>query len=123
MSISYEKINGFQNIYLEDSYVLDIEIRYGIVKFYLDFVLTPEHEFYTPPKENEQYCYKKGIIVFDKVTKIQWFDITGIPATDANNSIDYGNIDSFVFNDGLYILNGDWGNMELAAQSVNIVYQ
>ncbi len=122
MSISYEKINGFQNIYLEDSYVLGIEIRYDIVKFYLDFVLTPEHEFYTPPKEGEQYCYKKGIIIFDKVTKIQWSDIKGILSTDTDGSIDYGNIDTFVFNDGLYILDGDWGNMELEAQSVNIVY-
>ena len=42
---------------------------------------------------------------------------------DANGEIDYGNIDTFVLSDGLYILDGDWGNMEIKAQSVNIVYQ
>lgn len=121
-TIIYYDMPGFEYVYLEDSYVLDIEIRYRIVKFYLEIVLTSEHKFYRPPNENEQYCYKKGIIIFEKVSNIVWSDITGIPGTDADNSIDYGNIDNFILQDGLYVLDGSWGNMKIVAQSVKILY-
>ena len=45
----YTELDGFENVYLEESYVLAIEARPGTVSFELEVVLTPEHPEYAPP--------------------------------------------------------------------------
>jgi hypothetical protein len=38
----YTELDGFENVYLEESYVLAIEARPGTVSFELEVVSTPE---------------------------------------------------------------------------------
>ncbi len=60
MRLDYFNFPGFENIYLEDSYVLEIKTNSTSVEILLEAVLTEQHSLYTNPKNDEQYCYKKS---------------------------------------------------------------
>lgn len=62
--IDYTEFSGLADIYLEDSYVLEILEEPGKLTFKLDAVLTPEDPAYQPPRPGEQYCYRTGRLVF-----------------------------------------------------------
>lgn len=122
--IQYFELSDFQHIYLEDSFVLGIEESSSKLSFKMEFVLTEKHPLYHKPIENEQYCYKKGEIIFSKTEKIKWnqksfknlsMDSTGEP--------DMGNIDGFYIENDIYHLNGDWGDVEVSSEIPKIVLE
>jgi hypothetical protein len=117
----YTDVVGLEHVYLEDSYILDIEAHPGTLIFKLDLVLTPEHALYTPPKPQEQYCYRRAQLRFESVKRITW-DNSGLkPATDATGEVDYGNIDSYHAEGGRHVLSGGWGTVELDCQGVRLL--
>lgn len=62
------------NLYLEDSYVLDVIERPGEVVFILEAALTPEYSRYRAPSPREQYCYIRGDLAFVKVRRVEWLE-------------------------------------------------
>lgn len=56
--LNYWQFPGFENIYLEDSYVLSINDKTSI-QILLEAVLTENHSLYTQPLPEEQYCYRR----------------------------------------------------------------
>jgi len=115
----YTDLAELAGVFLEESYVLDIEARPGRVKFDLDFVLTPEHPNYTAPAVGEQFCFRRGSLEFEGVRRLIWSDQGAPPARDATGEIDFGNIDSLTFDEVGFVLEGSWGRMELRAASVS----
>lgn len=107
----YYEWDDFKNIYLEDSFVLGIEEPENQITFKVEMVLTEDHPLYTSPREDEQYCYKKGKIIFNDVQAINWINRSFQPFTDADGSEDYGNIDLFELSSNGYHLSGDWGEV------------
>ena len=93
-TIPYEQINGLDNIYLEDSFILEIKQLPSQVIISLDTVLTESHPLYESPSEDEQYCYKKARLKFSNVTELQWLNKDLAPSVDANGEKDYGSIDT-----------------------------
>ena len=117
---AYQEISSLAAVVLEESYVLDIEVRPGIVEFSMDFVLTPEHKDFRPLGPEANYCYRRGQLIFSGVKRCLWSDQGAPPARDATGEIDFGNIDSFEWDDSRYVLQGDWGRMELVAENVQV---
>ena len=113
--IRYHKLPGFEGVYLEDSYVLDIQTEPDCVDIFLEAVLTEKHPRYMSPKLNEQYCYRNAHIYFPNVEKVTWGEKSMTLYKDANGEIDYGNIDTFYFVDGRYHLAGDWGALDIVS--------
>lgn len=107
----YYEWDNFRNTYLEDSFVLDIEESKEQLSFTVEIVLTEKHSLYAPPSENEQYCYKTAKIIFQKLKSVTWLNKSMKPFTDADDSEDYGNIDSFELSPDGYHLTGDWGEV------------
>lgn len=105
------------NVYLEDSYVLDIQEVDGLITFLLEIVLTEKHSLYTQPLIGEQYCYKKGTLTFPNTESYNLVRSNAQPSKDPDGSIDYGNIDEFYFNDGSYTLSGEWGVLNIKSDS------
>ena len=105
----YNEWDSFKNTYLEDSFVLSIEESKEQLSFVVEVVLTEKHTLYKPPTKDEQYCYKKAKIVFQKLKSIKWLDRSIESFTDADDSEDYGNFDSFELTPDGYYLAGDWG--------------
>ena len=113
--IYYDQLPGFEGVYLEDSYVLDIKTDANSVDIFLEAVLTEKHPQYTHPKPNEQYCYRKTHLHFSNVKKVAWAQKSMHPYEDANGEVDYGNIDEFYLVDGHYYLAGDWGALNIVS--------
>jgi hypothetical protein len=118
----YELDPDFSEIYLEDSYVVGLNETSNSIEFLMDLALREKHPFYIPPKADEQYCFKKGKIIFPDVKNITWKEKSFMPSKDADGEIDYGNIDSFVFENGKYNLTGGWGEVLIESGTPKIIF-
>ena len=85
----------------------------------LEVVLTENHPSYVPPSSQEQYCYKKAKLSFSNAKKITWIEKSNVFFTDANNEIDYGNIDEFFKEENYFYLSGDWGELAIIEPSIS----
>jgi hypothetical protein len=112
---TYVDLPGLHGILLEESYVLDIQARPGLVQFAMDLVLTPDHDAYRAPHSGEQYCFRRGTLRFSDVTQLSWAGQGAPPARDASGEVDFGNIDAMEWDESSYSLEGDWGRMEVLA--------
>jgi hypothetical protein len=122
MSEDYSKLPALRDVYLEDSWVLDIRIDPLAVEFRIEFVLTENHPSYSSPRPGQQHCYRAGTLRFDGVRRVCWTSRGAPPATDASGESDFGNIDSFECEeDHRYTLIGDWGHMVIEASSGPVV--
>ena len=108
----YDRLPGFEYVYLEDSYVLDIRVADTTVQLDVDAVLLEEHPQYVNPGPNEQYCFARGRITFPSATSVKWIDHRR-PIADASGDVDFGNIDRFCLEDDHYRLDGDWGSLDI----------
>lgn len=119
---SYYDWEGFADIYLEDSFVLGIYESPDEISFIVEAVLTENHSLYTLPESDEQYCYKKGKIVFQGLKYVKWINRNEAPFTDASAEEDYGNIDVFELSNDKYRLSGDWGELEVTSSPVKWIW-
>jgi hypothetical protein len=114
----YRSIPGFEDIYLEDSWVLGVRAEPGRVVFDMELVLNESHPAYLPPNAGEQYCYRTGTIRFEKVEALNWTrQLVVKPAVDATGERDFGAIDVFGIEQGVYVLEGDFGRLEIRSSS------
>jgi hypothetical protein len=117
---SYEELNGLAEIVLEESYVLGVAAQPGELTFEVDFALTQEHPAYAPPPPSETECFRRGTLRFVGVERLVWEGQGAPPAIDASGESDFGHIDSFEWEDGRYVINGDWGRIEATAGAVEV---
>lgn len=113
MSNNYQFLQGFEDVYLEDSFVLGIHERNNRFIVEGEFALLEGHPHYSKPKKGEAHCYLKGAIEFGNASKVTWHKKGSHVFTDADNEIDLGNIDMFHYEIGKYLLSGDWGEVEI----------
>lgn len=121
--VPYYQLQGLEHVYLEDSYVLDIQTNRSSVEFSLSVVLTDQHPLYKSPLPGEQYCYRNGLLSFPNVGRVKWIEKSMMPSTDATGEVDYGNIDEFFRTDGHYYLSGDWGRLEIESSPPSLEIQ
>lgn len=114
MSNYYEWVE-FKDVFLEDSFVVDIRESVAEVSFGVELVLCENHPMYRSPKIGEQYCYRKADIVFGNVCNVKWLERSNRSFIDANGTMDYGNIDVFKFLSEGYYLEGDWGRVVISS--------
>jgi hypothetical protein len=111
----YWSIPGFENLYLEDSWVLDITARPGVLELVVDLVLREPHPSYEPPKTGEQYCHRRGVVRFQGVSSLRWEGQGSVPAVDATGERDYGSVDALRMTDDAYVVEGDFGRIAVAS--------
>ena len=119
--LNYWQLPGFENIYLEDSYVLSINANTISIQILLEAVLTENHPLYTPALSGEQYCYRQMTVKFPHP---QTYDLVlnNISAiADPDGSVDYGNIDDFFMADDKYYLRGEWGELTIVSDPPRLV--
>lgn len=91
----YPSFPGFENVSLEDSYVLDTEVHPAVLILKLDVLLLPGHPAHQAPAPGERACFRQGTVVFSSVRDLHWTGQDGIkPAVDASGGVDYGSVDS-----------------------------
>lgn len=109
--VAYYELPGLEQIYLEDSFVLGVEILPGSVKVQLDVVLREGHPSYVAAGEDEQYCFRKGVLRLEEVGEVTWHMPTGPPAIDASGDTDYGGIDSYKVDGSVHRIVGEIGEL------------
>jgi hypothetical protein len=119
---AYHEIVGLEHLYLEDSWVLNVSQAANELRFDIEFVLTEEHSLYQPPKNNERYCYKDGSIIFRNITNLITFEQTNAINYGPDDEVDLGNIDFFYHRNGLYLLQGEWGLLELTSNIPEVIH-
>ncbi|GJM41427.1 MAG: hypothetical protein DHS20C20_17090 [Ardenticatenaceae bacterium] len=119
----YFEFEGFQYVYLEDSFVLEIRESQNEFLLMLEVVLTEKHPLYSLPTPSEMYCYKTASINFPDVKAIDWQVKNSSKYLDANGEYDLGNIDSFFFEGDYYFLDGDWGKVKIKSSKPVIYFQ
>lgn len=114
-------------IYLEDSWVLDVAVTEHGAVFRLDAVLTPNHPRYHPPSPGEQHCYLRATLTVASATRSLLQRSDAPAATDASGEVDFGNIDvsNSVDWDGerAWEMSGDWGDLLTVEPSVDIAFE
>jgi hypothetical protein len=118
--MEYYELAGFEEFYLEDSYVLDLSIGLAETRIRLEVVLRENHPDYAPPREGEQYCYRQAEIRFLGYTQVTLSNIQDISTTDLDGETDFGNIDIFRRSGEEYFLSGDWGDLSIRDGEVGI---
>jgi hypothetical protein len=118
--MNYYEIPDLEKIYLEDSFVLGIKETDDNVVFLMEFVLTELHPEYSLPQKDEQYCYRKGKLSFNRCGKITWLNKSMEQFFDKNGDVDMGNIDSFTKNNSANVLEGDWGAIEILSDDCSV---
>lgn len=118
----YHELPGFEDVYLEDSWVLAVCEGSDGLRFHLDMVLTEQHPKWTPPKPDAVYSYTSASLEFLNPRRVEWTRGPGPPATDASGELDWGNIDSFTWDESRYELEGDWGAVIVEGDSPRLVY-
>lgn len=116
--MDYSDIPALRELYLEDSFVLEIVQAPGQLRFELDAVLTPHSLHYHDPYPGEQYCYARGALVFLDVTDVHWIRRSLTPITDADGESDFGNIDSLTYSDGVFAAEGHWGSVWITSSAM-----
>lgn len=100
------------NIYLEDSWVLDVHVSLSTLIFTLDAVLTPNHSAYRPPEPGQAHCYRRATLRLESDSAIHFRPSQTPAAVDAHGESDHGNIDTFlpsVLGTTTWELTGEWG--------------
>lgn len=120
---NYYEWEGFECLYLEDSYVLGIAEKTNSIFFSVEVVLTDSHSLYKEPCDGEQYCYMRGKIIFDQIKVCSWINRGLMELVDSEDNIDYGNIDSFRLDENKYKLSGDWGELEVVSSPVRFSFE
>ena len=118
----HEAYEVLRNVYLEDSYVLNIIEEADSVAFEMEFVLTEGHSLYHSPKPSEQYCYRKGRLQFLSCASAELKLSNQRPSTDANGETDLGNIDTFEKVSETHVLQGCWGKLEVNCNKLEIEF-
>lgn len=107
-------IPGFEDVYLEDSWVLAVRAEPGSVVLDIECVLLRAHPFYSPPAPGQQHSYRRGALRFSQVAAVSWTEQdTVTPSVDASGEHDLGSVDEFEVHDGSYLLMGDFGRLEI----------
>ena len=95
---TYREWPGFENVYLEDSFVLRIDEAAERVAFDLLLVLLPGSPYYAPPLPGEALFFRSATLEFSQVTRLTWLTRSKNVFTDAP---------------GEYYAEGDWGAVEI----------
>jgi hypothetical protein len=114
---------GLEQIYLEDSFVLGIDESPGELKFELEFVLREGHPLYALPAPGDNYCYRRGALIFRGVTERSWLKRQPAVSRDARGEADMGNIDALWQESDWFSVEGDWGSVRFRAADVHVEIQ
>ena len=118
----YYTLKGLESIYLEDSFLINIEESNSQISFITEIILLESHPAYHPPKTGEQYCYRQGKIFFENLKSLKWLAKNLKFTVDINGSKDLGNIDVFTYINDEYYLEGDWGEVKITSSPPRLIW-
>ncbi|UZH09801.1 MULTISPECIES: hypothetical protein [unclassified Halomonas] len=122
--MDWTELELFNGIDLNDSFVLGWQTEDQRLSFDLELSIWPASEYYTSPKDGEYTCYRRAVLVFDQIERYRGLlSMDEAPrSTDASGEIDYGNIDRLVVRGNQYIVEGDFGRVEVQGGGLRLEF-
>lgn len=129
----YSKLPQFSKYDVENGYLLDVR-EGNSFEFTVDAALTRAHPLHRrtmwakirdalvrdlPPYEFTP-TRARILIVFPHVRSTKWIKRTMRPNVDPDGSIDYGSIDEFTVDGDASHLSGEWGELEIVSDPVEV---
>ena len=117
-------IEAFDNILLEDTFVLSWHQASASLTFNVLASLLQSHPEASAPASGEWACYRPGAIQFSGVSSIDGLlhQESVTPTTDPDGSVDYGCIDDLALvRPGEYRIAGEFGVVTVVAREVSFV--
>ena len=117
-------IEAFDNILLEDTFVLSWRHTSDSLTFDVLASLRQSHPQASLPAAGEWACYKPGSIRFLGVSSVLGLlpQASATPVTDPDGSIDYGCIDELsLVRPGEYRIAGEFGVVTVVARGVSFL--
>ena len=117
-----DAVPDLAEIYLEDSYILAVDLDSSKLSMDMEFVLREGHPLWRPPNPDEHYCYQRGKLVFKQVhdmtpERIDWHCV---PARDASGEIDYGNVDAMKVDLPVVCLEAGFGKIQFRCTAIQV---
>ena len=116
-------IDAFNDILLEDTFVLSWCRGADSLTFEVLASLLQRHPEAAPPADGDWACYRHGQIQFTGVSSVAGLlplDSV-VPTTDPDGSLDFGCIDELsLIRSGEYRISGEFGVVTVAAQDVSL---
>ncbi|MGE0880264.1 MAG: hypothetical protein AB7L13_18860 [Acidimicrobiia bacterium] len=117
----YHLLAGLEDVYLEDSYVLDIEAHVTDIRITVQAVLTESHPQYTGRKPGKQHCYRKVVLLFEGFGSYTFQANARSRSIDPDGTVDYQNVDAFTWDESGFALEGSWGSLRTDGGTVSVV--
>ena len=117
-------IEAFDNILLEDTFVLSWHQTDASLTFNVLASLLRNHPEALPPANGEWACYRPGVIQFSGVSSVDGLlrQESVTPIKDPDGSADYGCIDDLsLARPGEYRIAGEFGVVTVVAREVSLV--
>ena len=87
---------SLNQIYTEESYLIDIVEENSTIIFIIDAAIMPASPYYIAPEKEVAHCYKVVKLIFKGVNKHQWITpFKREKILSADSLSDYGAIDLF----------------------------
>lgn len=135
LRVDYSKLPQFAKYHLEDGFLLDVREN-DCIEFTVEAALTYAHPVYgcqrtlwtkildalvreLPPYQNTMR-WAKIRITFPSVRSVRWIKKTMKPTIDPEGSVDYGSIDCFTVENDTNRMSGDWGEVEIISDPVEV---
>ncbi len=116
-------IEAFDNILLEDTFVLSWHQGTDSLTFHVLASLLQSHPDASPPAAGDWACYRPGILEFSGVSAIRGLlpQESVVSTTDPDGSVDFGTIDDLALvGPGEYRIVGEFGVVTVAAREVSL---
>jgi hypothetical protein len=106
----YSELPQFANY--DVRFLLDVREEDDSVVFTVEAANTYDHS---------RAGWSKILIVFPKVKLTRWLRKEMQPLVDEDGSVYYGEIDSFIVNRDLSRVTGDWGEVEIVSEPIEVI--
>jgi hypothetical protein len=116
-------IEAFDNILLEDTFVLWWHQTDAFLTFNVLASLLQNHPEALPPASGEWTCYRPGVIQFSGISSVDGLlrQESVTPTKDPDGSADYGCIDDLsLVRPGEYRIVGEFGVVTVVAREVSL---
>lgn len=115
----YDIFSELQNVYLEESFLLELTRDNSSITMLIEAVLLEKHPLYSPPKSGQKFCLCDIRVTAYGVSDVQW-PHKMVPI-GLEERPDYGNIDMFYKEEGVYHIEVDGEVLKFRAEKMVVV--
>ncbi len=109
-------------ILFDGSYVLGVVIAPYTLSLEMDFLLKESSSLYEKPPAGERGSFRRGYLLVEQFSTLNW-DATGAPpAYDASGELDYGCLDEYHEIENGFEFSGDWGTIRVIGGALSVKF-